>query len=58
VECRQLNRYGLPDDGILIPSDLTLDLGDAVLQLAPNSATCDKHHRILTVSNAAVLTAR
>jgi hypothetical protein len=55
VECRQLNRYGLPDDGILIPSDMTLDLGDAVLQLAPNSATCYNIIAFSAVSNAAVL---
>ena len=37
VQCNWRNRYIAPTDGILVPSDLTLDLGDSTFKMEPNS---------------------
>lgn len=37
IQCNWQNRYKAPSDGILVPSGLTLDLGDSEFVIEPNS---------------------
>jgi hypothetical protein len=37
IQCLWRNRFAAPTDGILVPSGLTLDLGDALFAIEPNS---------------------
>jgi len=37
IQCLWRDRFAAPTDGILVPSGLTLDLGDAVFAIEPNS---------------------
>jgi hypothetical protein len=37
IQCNWKNRYTAPTDGILVPSGLTLDLGDSTFIIEPNS---------------------
>jgi hypothetical protein len=37
IQCNWNNRYIAPTDGILVPSGLTLDLGEAVFKIEPNA---------------------
>ena len=37
IQCNWRNRYKAPSDGILVPSGLTLDLGDSEFVIEPNS---------------------
>lgn len=37
IQCNWRNRYIAPTDGIMVPSGLTLDLGDSTFMMEPNS---------------------
>ncbi len=37
IQCNWRNRFHAPTDGILVPSGLTLDLGDSTFMMEPNS---------------------
>lgn len=37
IQCNWQDRFSAPTDGILVPSGLTLDLGDATFMMEPNS---------------------
>ncbi|MFZ5975653.1 MAG: right-handed parallel beta-helix repeat-containing protein [Bacillota bacterium] len=40
IRCAWSNPYIMPDDGIKVPSGMTLDLGDATLMIEPNGSPC------------------
>jgi hypothetical protein len=53
IQCLWRNRFEAPTDGILVPSGLTLDLGDATFAIEPNS---DPEYTIFGIVNASDVT--
>jgi hypothetical protein len=49
IQCNWKNRFQAPTDGILVPSGLTLDLGDSTFAIEPNS---DPEYTIFGIVNA------
>ena len=54
IQCKWQNRYIAPTDGILVPSNMTFDLGNAVLKIEPNSYVCYSIISVVDQSNVTI----
>ena len=54
IQCKWQNRYIAPTDGILVPSNMSVDLGNAVLKIEPNSYVCSSIISVVDQSNVTI----
>lgn len=55
IECTGNNRWVLPTDGIIVPSDITLDLSEAKIYLKPNDYEIYGLLQLINVENVTII---